>query len=279
VSTAGNSLEQLEKPTAICIHLVGPVQPTPHAELLSVVEDILLDDCEEEYLRLTSLHYCDVDFSVTGRYAAPAMVSIDAASPTRVDDDRAQSNAFLDMLSPLTGSGAGWPAVNVGSTSGPHFGGEDPAALCLRECHARFLAFLRNILDTRLTDVQTFNLTRCTFAPMDLGRYLLLPLTGSLRRLRFSQCPLTPAHVETLLQLCRAAGASAGGVPLAGLVELQLCGSLTEECIASVLNYFQNAIPTKPALQVLHLPGMLVHSAKQHAFVESHPYIEVLPLC
>lgn len=301
------------------LHIVGPLQPSEQADVLGVLEDIVLDDCDEGSLCMAGLHISDVCFTSRGGGAA------------EVGRHRAHSNAFLDMLPSLrdddelsagavgddeAGRRRGTPFAGTGaprSTEARTGIDASPSrrapvrltSRAVKECEMRFLAFVKNLMENRAHSLQTVRLTRCLFTPLDLGSTLPLPLK-TLRHLVFEQCPLTPAHVDALLVLARAgsrqrrggpspsalptfdrpnSNAEAKGVAIAGTAlgnvsELQLSGALTEDAVGELLSYLQDEAARdgrRPALKILRVPSLLVRAAREHALVETHPFIQVLP--
>lgn len=272
--------------------IAGPLIPTQHSSVLGTVEDIILDDCDTGAVQLTAVRLSDVSFTGTRNCVSAA----DWSSPARRAGSEAPSSENLSATD------AAIPAPPL-----------SPAVV--EECEARLLAFVKNVMENQLDSVQHMHLTRCQLAPLDLGRALPLPLVG-LRGLTLRQCPLTPAHIDALVLLARAencrtgaeqtaaarphyrrhgstldgdpstdapdaAAEATGASPFAlgNLAELQLSGNLTDDAVAELLSYFNDdiAVFERPALHTLYLPSLRIRAAREHPFIEAHPYVRVLP--
>lgn len=235
----------------LCLQILGPVRTTPHSALLGLLEDILLEDCVPTSLRISSIHFADVSFSVE---PAPGMQSTEEANNV----------VSFDAL-PIFG----FTTTRVAS------GDVAENEKVKKECTERFCAFAKNMLEC-YSHTTSVRLTRCCFTPSDLGRWLKLPLL-QLRRLYFEKCPLTAAHLDALIRLARATSRQSGrGQAFQRLEELQLSGSLTEESVAAVLSYFSDELlDGEFALVSLRLPSLWLRVAQSHPILERQPSLIV----
>lgn len=241
-----------------CLHVLGPLHILPTSSILSVLEDVLLDDCDAEVLSLSSIRCSDLDLSRQNRMSRRRAVRGDGVDMRNNNNVNNKSSGSSDEEDNSDADGAN---------------GE--LQVLEKECHTRLLVFVTNVMRTRERELSTVWFTRCMFRPPDMGNTFPLNVRH-VRRLLFEQCPLAAAHVEMFLYLAQQSSTPDRG-SFAALQELQLSGSLTEECVADVLDYFDDEMQTKPLLRVLRLPVMVCRSIRKHHFLQSHPYIEVVP--
>ncbi|CCD15508.1 unnamed protein product [Trypanosoma congolense IL3000] len=235
----------------ICLQVFGPIRLTPHSAVLSLLEDILLEDCVPSSLQISSIHFADVAFSSE---AATAL-----QSTTQTDGD-----ADLDVL----------PAFGFPTTRRGGLDTGDNKEL-RKECIERFCVFAKNILEC-YNHTTSVRLTRCSFTPGDLGRGLKLPLLH-LRCLYFEKCPLSAAHIDALLRMAKAASRqSSRAQAFQWLEELQLSGSLTEESVSAVLSYFYDELlECEVSLVSLRVPSLWLRVARSHPLLERQPMLVV----
>ncbi|KAH9586179.1 hypothetical protein LSM04_008281 [Trypanosoma melophagium] len=219
---------------SVCVSVLGPLRKTPHAAVLAVLEDVLLEDCDPTALRLAALHFADIPFTGDAVPTAP----------------RAESNGHLDIFPPLR-----------------HANSQEPHAA------ARVVAFARNLLNGGAY-ITAVRLTRCSFTPSDLGRGLRLPVMRLRRLLfekcpltaAHVDALVRLARAENKR--------SSGGRAYQYLVELQLSGSLTEESVNSLLSYFyDDLLETEVSLRLLRLPSLWLHAARKHPLLDQRPFI------
>lgn len=272
----------------LCLHVLGPVQSCPTAAALRILEDVLLEDCDQGRLCMNALHCADLDV----RGVAPGSDDAAGPSPARTgrlggaEEGRAgmQSNAFLDLLLSPVVADARSPAGTRNARSPVS---SNSGALTVTTASTHVLAFLSAVVRGRGPQLTTMHFTRCFVAPHDMARFVPLPL-GTLRRLRYEHCSLTPAHIDALLTVARyqdaerrsSARGSVGARDARSfsvLEELQLSGPLTVECVSELLDYVEEqqlqAVEGSGGAVSLHqliLPSALVRAAKEHPFVRAN---------
>ncbi|CCW62370.1 unnamed protein product [Phytomonas sp. EM1] len=294
------------------LHFLGPLQPNPYTAVLSVLEDVIMDDCDSNALRLVSIHCSDLCFSshlsvfeensegkgslgVTGGRTLsqvdwPAKSDLDDMMSPQYPPQQHQQPAC--PLNVVDGEGGGYQLAKSSQLWLSGFPSTPPVLQdsleLLKESHMRLLGILKNVMDNMTNTIHSVLFTRCMFAPIDIGQSLPLTLSP-LVQLIFEQCPLSPAHIDALLQLARSETRRQTSPVFSGvhpppafsrLAELQLSGTLTEECISELLSFFWDEVVDEKGtvLRVLRLPSLLLRSAKSHPFIQAHPYVQVLPL-
>ncbi|CCW68707.1 unnamed protein product [Phytomonas sp. Hart1] len=311
-----DSTRSMEKDTSSTLeyrlHFLGPLRPNPYTAVLSIFEDVIMDDCDSNALRLVSIHCSDLCFSShinPSEKGVVGMDSFDIVGDKISSRDEWQIKSDLNdvMISycPLQKQQQSIHSLNVADGNyGGYQSAKSMQPLCdrslltptatqdslqlLKESHMRLLGILKNVMDNMANTIHSVRFTRCVFAPIDIGHSLPLTLSP-LVELLFEQCPLSPAHIDALLQLARSetrrhvASTFSGSHPppaFSRLTELQLSGSLTDECISELLSYFWDEVVDEKgtALRVLRLPSLLLRSAKGHPFIQAHPYVRVFPL-
>ncbi|KPA85416.1 hypothetical protein ABB37_01724 [Leptomonas pyrrhocoris] len=270
----------------LCVHVLGPVQSCPTAAALRILEDVLLEDCDHNKMCITALHCADLDMRgiTLGMEERPNLAgrqdNIVEAEEGRL---RVQSNAFLDLL--VSPTAADTRTFTQRTMLGDHANNSAVTDLTAAVASTHILTFLKNFVTGRGSPLATFHFTRCFVVPHDMGRFVPLPLRA-VRRLRYEQCSLTPAHIDALLTLARhqdgekhdgARGSARRSVAFGVLEELQLSGPLTSECISELLDYIEEqqlsvteGSSTPVALHQLILPNALVRAAKEHPFVQAN---------
>ncbi|ORC89694.1 uncharacterized protein TM35_000112280 [Trypanosoma theileri] len=229
-------IQTQDSSVAVCVSVLGPLRPAPHAAVLAVLEDVLLEDCDPTALRIAALHVADIPFAGDAVPTAP----------------RAESNGHLDVLPPLRHS----------NTDEPH-------------AAARVAAFAKNLLNGG-AHINAVRLTRCSFTPSDLGRGLRLPVMHLRQLIfekcpltaAHVDALVRLARAENKR--------SSGGRAHQCLVELQVSGSLTEESVNALLSYFHDDLmDTLVSLRVLRLPSLWLPVARKHPLLEQRPFILV----
>ncbi|KAK7200961.1 hypothetical protein NESM_000155400 [Novymonas esmeraldas] len=246
----------------LCVHVLGPVQACPTAQALRTLEDVLLEDCDGSRLSLCALHCADLDL----RRATAGEDGDEPRRPATAAVLRARSNPFLDLL--------GSPAVEV-----------DVGAFAAAAAVPPVLVFVQHLVAARSAQLTTLHFTRCHVAPHDMGRALPLPL-ATVRRLRFEQCSLTPAHLDALVALARhqdVVSTTRHSRSFGVLEELQLSGAMTPECISGLLDYVEEQQEQQQqllhgasgcirsiSLRQVHVPTTVVRAAREHPLVRAN---------
>eukprot|EP00796_Vickermania_ingenoplastis_P008312 gene8312-5826_t len=226
----------------------GPVRVSPHAALLGLMEDVLLEDCDPA-LPLTALLVSDIRLGADG--------------PPRPAPNRCALLAdFLVAPDELPGDGA--------------------AAGAMLEASQRVSILLHNLLEEAAA-LRTLCLRRVVCPPPALERLMAsLGDPSTLCRLLFEQCPLTTAHIESMVRAWRGRNAAAnagssGAAALSRLTELQLSGPLTADSAERVLDYFEETWAGPQCLRVLRVPPLLAAEVQQRPFALAHPELCIEP--
>lgn len=242
-SNDGSSPSTLSSKPPVALVVEGPPRANSSTELLHVMEDVLLEECDA-LLCIRELHCADISFS----HQRSASVSPSPWSTVM---------KHLNSASPQTHTTA------------------DGAAASLTLAHSVFI-FMQNVLDNS-PSLRRLVLTRVACTPQDMiaisAPQGLLSRNAALQVLSFEQCPLSPPHIMALVSGAREEGVS----PLSLLQELQLSGgALTVESIAQLLEFLEEQHLFM--LRQLRLPALLVNKVQRHPGLSSHPELVVSPL-
>lgn len=180
----------------LALQISGPLRCTPHAALLNLMEDVLLEDCDPA-LPITSIQLADV--SLPARFFSPAVEGADSGergagttnglpsmNPHLLDylmfsSSHASSCATppstLETLAPscvFSRTNSGLPPMMLmgacgGAASAAAGGVDDTAGDDYPQSTARTSIFLRNVLDSAAPTLRTLSFLRVSITPQDMA--------------------------------------------------------------------------------------------------------------
>lgn len=232
------------------LSICGPLRPSRHASLLSVLEDVLLEDCEMDF-PITALYCEDLHFEDEGETTPPT--------------PRSNHEWLSEYLSSSE-------VLNLPDLTEATM--QQQRIVSFRESARRVFILLSNVLEA-CAHLEAAHYCRVSCLPREV-RTLCGTTPGAfcretLRRLVFDRCPLTPSHIDLLVQGMREGC-------FAALMELQVSGSLTDHCVTKILSSYEEAgwggnlaVP----LRILRVPTFLVSAARRHPFAAANPQLRI----
>lgn len=283
VKRVDKELSNSDGAEGIQLCLRGPVRPSPHAALLSIIEDALVEDCELT-LPITSIHCSHFNFLMPNYFLDGSSHSLGNGK----EPFEGNIEAMRYFMSPWGGAEICRCAAE---DSEKHGRGTSSQEALTYSATCRFLIFLQNVFDSvgNIIQVREFQSITCDadlFAslsglPFSSSNIPSCGIVPQLRILRWASSPLTAVHIDSLVKGLRTFQQCTGSDIFARLTELQLSGSLSSDSVDKLLVYFEECCELEKhehsVLRMLRLPHSVLEEASRHTFTQAHPEMRVEP--